>query len=129
MSACIIRVKFLPSSRICSAEPVLETMKYTQPNRHTSIVLRANQTLFLTSERDELDVRVESDTEAFDRTRDSQKACRPRAIVVTAWSSRTAKRASTVIVRANEDRLGGIPCRPIATTVYRRVISRDGLRE
>ena len=99
-------------------------MKYVQPNRRTSIVLRTNQTLFLTSERDELDVRVESDTETFDRTRDSQKACRPRAIVVTAWSSRAAKRASAVIVRAEEDRLGGILCGPIAATVYRRVISR-----
>ena len=85
-------------------------MKYAQLNRRTSIVLRANQTLFLTSERDELDVRVEFDTKAFDRTRDSQKACRPRAIVVTAWSSRAAKRASAVIVRADEDRLGGILC-------------------
>ena len=104
-------------------------MKYAQPNRRTGIVLRTNQALFLTSERDELDVRVESDTEAFDRTRNSQKASRPGAIVVTAWSSRAAKRASAVIVRAEEDRLGGILCRPIAATVYRRVISRDGSRE
>lgn len=91
-------------------------------------MLRTNQTLFLTSERDELNVRVESDAEAFDRARDGQKARRPRAIVVTAWSSRAAKRASAVIVRADEDRLGGVFDRPIAATVYRRVSSRDGGR-
>ena|SRR6266850_1444206 len=121
MSACTISVKFLRSSRICSTE-ALETSKRGQTNRRTSIVSRTVQPLFLTSEYDELDVRAELYAEAFDCTRNGQKAYRSRAVVITARRPRAAKRASTVVVCADEDRLDGIFRRRIAATVYRRVI-------
>ena len=69
---------------------------------------RTEQSLLLTSEYDKLDVRAEFDTEAFDGACDSQKAYRSRSVVVTTWRSYAAKRASAVIVRTDEDRLGGI---------------------
>jgi hypothetical protein len=69
---------------------------------------RTEQSLFLTSECDKLNVRAELDTEAFDGACDSQKAYRSGSVVVTTWCPYAAKRTSAVIVRADEDRLGGI---------------------
>lgn len=69
---------------------------------------RTVQPLFFTSECDKLDIRAEPDTEAFDSPRDGQKACHSRPVVVTTWRSYAAKRTPAVIVRADEDRLGGI---------------------
>jgi hypothetical protein len=75
---------------------------------------RTDQSLLLTSECDKLDVRAELDTEAFDGASDSQKAYRSGSVVVTTWRSYAAKRTSAVIVRAEEDCLGGIHYRGVS---------------
>jgi hypothetical protein len=77
-------------------------------------VFRTQQSLFLTSECDKLDIRAEPDTEAFDCTRDGQKACRSGPVVVTTRRSYAAKRTSAVIVRTDEDSLGGILYRGVS---------------
>jgi hypothetical protein len=79
-------------------------------------VLRTEQSLFLASEYDKLDVRAEPDTEAFDCTRDGQKARRSRPVIVTTWCSYAAKRTSAVVVRTDEDRLGGLLYRGVSAT-------------
>lgn len=89
--------------------------KYAQDNRRTGVMSRTEQSLLLTSECDKLDIRAELDTKAFDGTRDSQKACRSGSVVVTTWRSCAAKRTSAVIVRTEEDRLGGILYRGVST--------------
>lgn len=75
---------------------------------------RTEQSLLLTSECDKLDVRAKLDTEAFDGACDSQNTYRPGSVVVTTWRSYAAKRASTVIVRTEEDSLGGILYRGVS---------------
>jgi hypothetical protein len=82
--------------------------KYAQYNRRTGVMSRAEQSLLLTGECDKLDVRAELDTEAFDGACDRQKAYRSGSVVVTTWRSYAAKRTSAVIVRTEEDRLGGV---------------------
>jgi hypothetical protein len=89
--------------------------KYAQHNRRTGVMSRTEQSLLLTSECDKLDIRAELDTKAFDGTRDRQKACRSGSVVVTTWRSCAAKRTSAVIVRTEEDRLGGILYRGVST--------------
>lgn len=102
-------------------------MKHSQHKRRTGVVSRAEQPLFLTGEYDKLYIRAKLDTEAFDCTCNGQKACRSGAVVVTARRSRAAKRTSAVIVRTNEDRLGGVLCRRV-TASSRTHLSRDVLR-
>jgi hypothetical protein len=52
---------------------------------------------------------MEGDAKAFDRTRDSQEARRPRAVVITTGCPCAAKRAATIVVRTDEHRVIGIP--------------------
>ncbi len=92
MSACIIKVKFLSALRISSTE-ILKVViqKYAQLNRRTSVVSRTQQPLLLASEGDKFDVRAKPNTEAFDCTRDGQKAYRSGPVVVSTWRPHTAK--------------------------------------
>ncbi len=76
---------------------------------------RTQQPFLLTSECDKLDIRAEPNTEAFDGACDGQNAYRSGPVVVTTWRSYAAKRTPAVIVRTEEDRLGGILYRGVST--------------
>lgn len=74
---------------------------------------RTEQTLLLTSKHGKLDIRAELYTKTFDGARDGQKAYGSGSVVITSWRSYAAKRASAVIVRTEEDRLGGVHYRGV----------------